>query len=279
MSRGDLIGLFLPVRRGFDHGPRQASTSRFMFCGRPPTNLEVLWCTPANHFIGGDRISVTTGNARANATPSATEMGDRTRKSITLDLDLDIHRSPDSVRAWWTDLPDEYVAKDPREQPHRIRPGEARGSGRGRGHLARAARERNAPKRDAAVARGRELDVRFAGDGDFGSRRVRGGVSRRGRSLAHPKRPYAGPTAWKVGRPVDGTAPGPPHGRKLAHGGIDLRTGCTLRARNLPPRRTLSGKAMSQGIYGQSAMGNRDGSRGGARLEYPRPLEKEEVNR
>src|SRR2546422_558406 len=45
----------------------------------------------------------------------------RTRKSITLDLDLDIHRSPDSVRAWWTDLPDEYVAKDPREQPHRIR--------------------------------------------------------------------------------------------------------------------------------------------------------------
>ena len=121
MSRGDLIGLFLPVRRGFDHGPRQASTSRFMFCGRPPTNLEVLWCTPVNHFIGGDRISVTTGNARANATPSATEMGDRTRKSITLDLDLDIHRSPDSVRAWWTDLPDEYVAKDPREQPHRIR--------------------------------------------------------------------------------------------------------------------------------------------------------------
>src|SRR2546428_26956 len=25
------------------------------------------------------------------------------------------------LRAWWTDLPDDYVAKDPREQPHRIR--------------------------------------------------------------------------------------------------------------------------------------------------------------
>jgi len=36
-------------------------------------------------------------------------------------LELDIHRPPQSVRAWWTDLPDEYVAKDPREQPHRIR--------------------------------------------------------------------------------------------------------------------------------------------------------------
>src|SRR6266566_1068927 len=45
----------------------------------------------------------------------------RVGRSLNLDLELDIHRPPQSVRAWWTDLPDEYVAKDPREQPHRIR--------------------------------------------------------------------------------------------------------------------------------------------------------------
>ncbi len=38
----------------------------------------------------------------------------------TLVLDLLIHRPPDSVRRWWTDLPDDYTAKDPREQPYRI---------------------------------------------------------------------------------------------------------------------------------------------------------------
>src|SRR5438128_7437222 len=45
----------------------------------------------------------------------------RVGRSLNLDLELDIHRPPSAVRAWWTDLPDEYVAKDPREQPHRIR--------------------------------------------------------------------------------------------------------------------------------------------------------------
>lgn len=33
---------------------------------------------------------------------------------------VDIRRPPPEVRAWWTELPDEYVATDPREQPHRI---------------------------------------------------------------------------------------------------------------------------------------------------------------
>jgi hypothetical protein len=37
-----------------------------------------------------------------------------------LDLELFIKRSPASVRAWWTDLPDDYTAQDPREQPFRI---------------------------------------------------------------------------------------------------------------------------------------------------------------
>lgn len=38
----------------------------------------------------------------------------------TIELDLPIRRPPESVRAWWTDLPDDYHATDPREQPYRI---------------------------------------------------------------------------------------------------------------------------------------------------------------
>src|SRR2546428_4135100 len=66
-------------------------------------------------------MSVTTEDARMRSTSNATDFGRRIGKTLTLDLDLDIHRAPDSVGAWWTDLPDVYVAKDPREQPHRIR--------------------------------------------------------------------------------------------------------------------------------------------------------------
>jgi len=40
--------------------------------------------------------------------------------SEVLNLELLIRKPPESVRAWWTDLPDDYVAKDPREQPYRI---------------------------------------------------------------------------------------------------------------------------------------------------------------
>src|SRR3989442_15855767 len=47
--------------------------------------------------------------------------GDMNGKSRPHYQDWDIIRSPDSGRARWTDLPDEYVAKAPREQPHRIR--------------------------------------------------------------------------------------------------------------------------------------------------------------
>src|SRR3989441_4083343 len=65
-------------------------------------------------------MSVTTEDARMRSTSNATDFGRRIGKTLTLDLDLDIHRAPDSGRGWWTDLPDVYVAKDPREQPHRI---------------------------------------------------------------------------------------------------------------------------------------------------------------
>ena len=40
--------------------------------------------------------------------------------SEVLNLELLIRKPPDSVRAWWTDYPDDYRAKDPREQPYRI---------------------------------------------------------------------------------------------------------------------------------------------------------------
>lgn len=40
--------------------------------------------------------------------------------SEVLDLKLLIRKAPEPVRAWWTDLPDDYVAQDPREQPYRI---------------------------------------------------------------------------------------------------------------------------------------------------------------
>jgi len=38
----------------------------------------------------------------------------------SIDLELLIHKPPGSVRAWWTEYPDDYYAKDPREQPYRI---------------------------------------------------------------------------------------------------------------------------------------------------------------
>ncbi len=41
-------------------------------------------------------------------------------KDDTIVLDLFVRRSPGSVRRWWTDLPDDYAATDPREQPYRI---------------------------------------------------------------------------------------------------------------------------------------------------------------
>src|SRR2546425_11032549 len=71
--------------------------------------------------MGGHRMGVGTEDARGHATAHATDLAARAGKSLNLDLELDIHRPPRSVRAWWTDLPDVYVAKDPREQPHRIR--------------------------------------------------------------------------------------------------------------------------------------------------------------
>jgi len=40
--------------------------------------------------------------------------------SEVLDLEILIRKPPASVRAWWTDYPDDYRAKDPREQPYRI---------------------------------------------------------------------------------------------------------------------------------------------------------------
>ncbi len=40
--------------------------------------------------------------------------------SETLDLELFIRKPPASVRSWWVDLPEDYQANDPREQPYRI---------------------------------------------------------------------------------------------------------------------------------------------------------------
>jgi hypothetical protein len=36
-------------------------------------------------------------------------------------MEITIQRAPESVRRWWTEYPDDYVATDPREQPFRIR--------------------------------------------------------------------------------------------------------------------------------------------------------------
>src|SRR2546427_8565501 len=66
-------------------------------------------------------MSVGTRDARGHVISHSTDVATRVGRSLKLDLQLSIHRPPQSVRAWWTDLPDEYVAKDPREQPHRIR--------------------------------------------------------------------------------------------------------------------------------------------------------------
>lgn len=40
--------------------------------------------------------------------------------SQTHDIEFFVRRSPESVRAWWTDLPDDYQATDPKEEPFRI---------------------------------------------------------------------------------------------------------------------------------------------------------------
>jgi hypothetical protein len=40
--------------------------------------------------------------------------------SEVLTVDLSIRKRPEAVRAWWVDLPDDYQAKDPKEQPYRI---------------------------------------------------------------------------------------------------------------------------------------------------------------
>lgn len=35
-------------------------------------------------------------------------------------VEVDVQRPPETVRAWWLDLPEVYETDDPREQPHRI---------------------------------------------------------------------------------------------------------------------------------------------------------------
>lgn len=42
------------------------------------------------------------------------------RRAPDVDLVLDIARPPAEVRAWWLEMPDDYRASDPKEQPHRI---------------------------------------------------------------------------------------------------------------------------------------------------------------
>lgn len=45
-------------------------------------------------------------------------------------MDLKINRTPEAVRAWWTDLPEDYTAEDAAEQPFRIVTLEKRPDGR-----------------------------------------------------------------------------------------------------------------------------------------------------
>jgi hypothetical protein len=66
-------------------------------------------------------MSVGTEDARVHMTSQTNQVAARAGRSLKVDLELNIKRPPKSVRAWWTDLPDDYLAKDPREQPHRIR--------------------------------------------------------------------------------------------------------------------------------------------------------------
>ena len=40
--------------------------------------------------------------------------------SESINLELLIRKPPQSVRAWWTEYPDDYHATDPQEQPYRI---------------------------------------------------------------------------------------------------------------------------------------------------------------
>lgn len=42
------------------------------------------------------------------------------QKSDAIDLEMIIRKPPESVRAWWTEYPDDYHAEDPLEQPYRI---------------------------------------------------------------------------------------------------------------------------------------------------------------
>ena len=42
------------------------------------------------------------------------------QSSDVINLELLIRKSPESVRSWWIDLPDDYRATDPQEQPYRI---------------------------------------------------------------------------------------------------------------------------------------------------------------
>lgn len=35
-------------------------------------------------------------------------------------VEISIHRPPHEVRAWWWEMPDDYRATDPKEEPHRI---------------------------------------------------------------------------------------------------------------------------------------------------------------
>src|SRR2546422_7533317 len=104
----------------FGRRTRRVGEDEFGFRGLPQTNLQGEDSHPM--LIGGrSEMSVGAKEARGQPRLDSTAVAARVGRSLSLDLELDIRRPPRSVRAWWTDLPDDYVAKDPREQPHRIR--------------------------------------------------------------------------------------------------------------------------------------------------------------
>src|SRR2546422_1097230 len=104
----------------FGRRTRRVGEDEFAFRGLPPTNLQGEDSHPM--LIGWrNQMSVGAQEERGHQRLDSTAVAARVGRSLSLDLELDIRRPPRSVRAWWTDLPDDYVAKDPREQPHRIR--------------------------------------------------------------------------------------------------------------------------------------------------------------
>src|SRR5437870_9340426 len=204
-------------------------------------------------------MSVGTMDARGHVISHSTDVATRVGRSLKLDLQLSIHRPPQSVRAWWTDLPDEYVAKDPREQPHRIRVLARDGNridlvGTWRGPSGRRGSSRR-PSVCARMAVGPSMPGPWDSGFTMSSRLFPAGMALdcRFEAPSHPPGPWDGSSRGSWG---------------------DAFCACWQEGGQRRPRfasemhRDREGGRMQQ-LYGGTWMRNRDGSRGGARLAYP----------